>query len=142
MKRIITFLLFVTCFCSLAGCGKDTVSEMKINYGNSAIYSKEDMNAAIKLIKDEFGTWGGCKLHSITYSSDDDCNAENIAWMNEMARENDLTDKFTQCIMFKSDFQSPKNGDGAWNADGEYKDYQWWLARAEGGKWKLLTWGY
>ena len=24
----------------------------------------------------------------------------------------------------------------------EYTDWQWWLARSEGGDWELLTWGY
>ena len=142
MKKLVTFLLFVTCFCGLVGCAKNSVSDTKTIYGISEIYSEEDMDAAIKLIKNEFGTWEGCELHSITYSSDDECNSENIAWMNELAQANGLAGNFTQCIMFKSDFHSPKNGGGAWNADEEYTDWQWWLARVEGGNWNLLTWGY
>lgn len=117
-------------------------SETNISYGNSELYSEEDMNAAIKLIEEEFYTWEGCQLHSITYSSDSECNAENIAWMNELAKANGLADNFTQCIMFKSDFHSPKIDSGAWNPDEEYTDWQWWLAREEEGNWKLLTWGY
>ena len=62
--------------------------------------------------------------------------------MNDLAPGQDLAGDFTQCIMFKSDFHSPKNGGGAWNADAEYTDWQWWLARADGGEWRLLTWGY
>ena len=34
-----------------------------------------------------------------------------------------------------------KNGGGAWNANEEYT-WSWWLARSEGGTWKLMTWGY
>ena len=30
----------------------------------------------------------------------------------------------------------------AWNEDYEYTDWQWWLARSDGGKWKLVEWGY
>lgn len=142
MKKILTLLFIVTCFCGLVGCGENFVSEAKIDYGNSEIYSEKDMNAAIKLIKDEFSTWEGCELHSVTYASDDECNSENIAWMNDLATGHDLTGNFTQCIMFKSDFHSPKNGGGAWEADTEYTNWQWWLARVEGGEWKLLTWGY
>ena len=26
--------------------------------------------------------------------------------------------------------------------DTEMEDYQWWLAREEGGGWQLVTWGY
>ena len=48
---------------------------------------------------------------------------------------------FTQCIAFDSSFHSPENGGGAWEANEEYT-WSWWLARSEGGKWKLMTWGY
>ena len=142
MKKIVTLLLFMVCFCGLVGCGVKPVSDAKINYGSSSIYSEEDMNAAIELIKEEFSTWEGCELHDIFYSSDDEVNEENIAWMNELAKGQNLSPDFTQCIMFKSNFHSPKNGGGAWNADEEYTDWQWWLARTEGGDSKLLTWGY
>ena len=68
------------------------------------------MNAAIELIKKEFNTWDGCELHSISYSSDDECSESNIAWMNELEEANDAKATFTQCIMFKIDFHSPKKG--------------------------------
>ena len=41
-----------------------------------------------------------------------------------------------------SDFHSPVEAYGAWEADMEYENYQWWLARAADGGWQLLTWGY
>ena len=62
--------------------------------------------------------------------------------MNELEAANDAQETFSQCILFKSDFHSPKKGGGAWNADQVYTDWQWWLARADGGTWKLMTWGY
>lgn len=142
MKKIVMALLLMACLCSLTGCGKNSISEVKIDFGNSKIYSEDDMNAAIELIKNEFSRWEGCELHSISYSSDDECNSKNIAWMNDLAPAHDLASDFTQCIMFKSDFHSPKNGGGAWNADAEYTGWQWWLARSEDGNWELLTWGY
>ena len=50
----------------------------------------------------------------------------------------------TECIMFECDFHSPKSDAdaGGLNVDEEYTDWQWWLARSEGGRWKLMTWGY
>lgn len=62
--------------------------------------------------------------------------------MNELEAANDAKEEFTQCIMFTSSFHSPKEGGGAWEADKEYTDYEWWLGRADGGNWKLMTWGY
>lgn len=120
----------------------ETVLQIKIDYGSSRIYTKEDMNSAIAVIPREFSTWDGCELHSISYSSDDECSQSNIEWLNEMEAATDATETFTQCIMFTSNFHSPKQGGGAWNADEEYTDWQWWLARSDGGQWKLMTWGY
>ena len=153
MRKMIALLLTVKCVVILAGCGAKYSPEVTIDYGNSSIYSKEDMDSAIQMIKKEFDTWDGCELHSITYGMDDECNDENIKWMNECNDENikwmneleeanDAKESFTQCIMFKSNFHSPKEGGGAWNADEEYTDWQWWLARSDGGQWKLMTWGY
>ena len=100
------------------------------------------MNDAIELIKKEFNTWDGCKLHSISYSTDDECSESNIEWLNKIETANDNKETFTQCIMFTSNFHSPKEGGGAWNADTEYTDWQWWLARSDNGQWKLITYGY
>ena len=141
MKRVLVFLLSIISILGLIGCGKKT-PEVRIDYGTSSIYTQKDMNAALELIKKEFDTWNGCEMHSISYSSDDECSESNIAWMNELEAANDEKKIFTQCIMFKSDFHSPKKGGGAWNADDEYTDWQWWLARTDGGQWKLMTWGY
>lgn len=141
MKRVLVFLLSIISILGLIGCRKKA-PEVRIDYGTSSIYTQKDMNAAIELIKKEFDTWNGYELHSISYSSDDECSESNIAWMNELEAANDEKKIFTQCIMFKSDFHSPKKGGGAWNADDEYTDWQWWLARTDGGQWKLMTWGY
>ncbi len=144
MRKTIAILLMAVCICGLFGCGKKDAGsgEVKIDYGNSSLYTKEDMDEAIGKIKDEFNTWEGCELHSISYTSDDQCNDENIAWMNELEEANDASEVFSQCIKFTSSFHSPKEGGGAWEADKEYEDYEWWLARSDGGSWKLMTFGY
>lgn len=143
MKRVISFLVFFVCVCGLMGCEKAAGTEAEINYGNSTVYSREEMDEAIEIIKDAFVLWDGCELQSISYSSDDECNSENVAWLNELMEANHLSDKFTQCIMFESDFHTPENGNMAWNPDTDYKDYQWWLARtSDNSEWKLVTWGY
>ena len=142
MRKTVAILLLISSLFALAGCAGKPKAEIRIDYGDSALYSKEDMAAAIIEIRKEFDTWEGCELHSITYGSDAACSEDNIAWMNELEAANDAQETFFQCIMFKSDFHSPKNGGGAWEADAEYTDWQWWLARSENGQWKLVTWGY
>ena len=138
MKKNTFFFAALLLFLCLAVCGCN-VREIDIDYGNSDIFSRSDMDAAIELIKNELATRDGCELHSISYSSDE-CNSEkNIIWMNDLSKENA---EFTQCIEFYSDFHSPKAGGGAWNADYEYTNWQWWFARTESGEWNLMTWGY
>ena len=107
-----------------------------IDYGSSEIYSREDMDDAIKLIKDQFYSWEGCKLYSIYYTDDSFCQRE-IEYVNTLA-EDGVT--YTECIVFRTRFRSPVFGGGAWNANFEY-DWSWYLARTEGGEWDLLTWG-
>ena len=130
MKRLIAMVLCLLFVISLAGCGKGNTKNLVIDYGTSSIYTKDDMDEAIDVIKKQFSSFEGCELHSLSYTSDDACNNEdNIAWMNELEEAND------------NSFRSPKNGGGAWNAN-EEDTWSWWLARSEGGTWKLMTWGY
>ena len=142
MKKVISVIIAVISVFLLMGCGSKKASDVAIDYGHSEIFSQEDMDTAIQLIKEEFSKWDGCKLHKIAYSADEECNADNISWMNNLEAANDAKETFTQCIMFTSEFHSPKKGGGAWNPDQEYTDWQWWLARSDGGQWNLITWGY
>ena len=142
MKKNVAVVLCLVLVTVLAGCGKADMSKVKIDYGTSSIYTEDDMNAAIEEIKKEFSTFKGCELHSLSYTSDEKCsNAETISWMNDLESANDNKEIFTQCIAFDSSFRSPKRGGDAWAANEEYT-WSWWLARSEGGEWKLMTWGY
>lgn len=90
MKKVIRVLagLFMVIFC--IGCRKMDTGNVKIDYGTSAVYSKKDMDAAIKIIMKEFEAFEGCELHSLSYTSDEECNtAENIAWMNQCKAKDD-----------------------------------------------------
>ena len=107
-----------------------------IDYGSSEIYSREDMDEAITLIKDQFYSWEGCKLYSIYYTDDSFCQRE-VDYVNTLA-DDGVT--YTECIVFRTRFRSPIFGGGAWNANFEY-DWSWYLARTDGGEWDLLTWG-
>ena len=138
IEMVVCCMLIVT----LVGCKNAVTTNVKIDYGTSAIYTKEDMDSAIDTIKETFKSFEGCELYTLSYSFDDVCrDEENIAWMNDLERANDNKQIFTQCIMFDSSFRSPKKGGGAWEPNEEYT-WSWWLARSEGGEWKLMTYGY
>lgn len=143
MKKLLAVSLTIMILGTLGGCGKQDTQEppkVEIDYGNSELYTQEDMDAAIQVIEAEFATWEGCELHSLTYGGDAACSDENIEWLNGLEMK-EQTEPFTQCILFSSSFHSPVEQRDAWNADTEYEGLQWWLGRS-GGAWELVTCGY
>ena len=119
----------------LCGCGD--VSGVKINYGQSDIYTREDMDAAIDRIKNEFRTWEGCKLYTIDYAGDERSMGE-LDYVNDLDENAD----FVECIVFESSFHTPIDGGSGFNSDETYTGWSWYLARSSGDEWVLLTWGY
>ena len=118
----------------------DKYADVDIDYSISSLYSEDEMDAAIKLIEQEFDGWEGCEMHSIKYAGDGDMTAENMEWVNSIAEINGFNSDYTECISFLVTFHSPVDGGGAWIPNTEYTDMKWWLARKNGGSWKLITW--
>lgn len=125
------------------GAGAD-IASAEIDLGDSTLYSEEDRSAAAEVVKTEFSKWDGCKLYNIRYAGDDASTEENLKWMNELAEGEENAPEYTEVIEFLTDFHSPveESEPTAWNLDSDYTDYQWWLAREEGGDWVLMTNGY
>ena len=109
-----------------------------IDSGESTLYTEGELAEAAVQIKCKFASFEGCELHALRYAGDDCNSGENLAWLNGL----DEGKHYIQVAEFLSDFHSPAEDGGAWEADTEYTDWQWWLAREEGGGWELLTWGY
>ena len=129
------FLVFLTLLMlwGMCSCASDDVS---IDYSESAVYSKSDMDAAIKVIRKTFDTFDGCTLYSLSYAGDEAAE-KNLSYCQSLSENQQVT----QCIVFDSVFRSPRNGGGAWMANAEYT-WTWYLARGTTGNWVLLTYGY
>lgn len=132
MLAVILSALTLFCVCS---CDAD-ISNYTVDYGKSAIYSKQDISSAVDEIINTFKGFDGCKLYSLSFTSDETCK-ENIDYCNEL----EINADFDECIVFDSHFRSPVFGGGAWNENEDYY-WRWYLARKDGGKWNLLTYGY
>lgn len=151
MKWMLAGLLSAVLLLGLMGCGKKEPADepnkaaekpdVTIDYGESELYTKEELDDAIAVIEAEFSTWEGCELHSLAYGGDAACSDENIEWLNGLEMK-EQTEPFTQCILFSSSFHSPVEQRDAWDADTEYEGWQWWLGRSDGGAWELVTCGY
>lgn len=128
--------LLACLLCAWGGRGGD-ISGAVIDYGESELYTAEDLEAAAEAVLREFADFDGCVLHTLEYAGDD-AGARELEYANSLSEDGD----FAQCIVFTSSFRSPANGGGAWDRDREYKGWSWLLAREDGGDWEFLTGGY
>ena len=112
--------------------------EVAYDYGASSLYTAEELEQAAIQVKCEFATFAGCELHNLRYAGDECNTPENLAWLNSL----DEGKNYTKVAEFLTDFHSPVEGGGAWEADKEYTDYQWWLARTDDEGWQLVNFGY
>lgn len=139
MKRLIAFSVLALAAYGLTLLLQEDEKPVMIDYKNSDLYTKEDMDEAIEIIKKHFSNWDGCKMHNIRYAGDECNSKENIKWMNEL----NPGKNYTQCIEFLMDYQSPKDATGtAWEPNTLYRDWQWYLARTSEGHWELVSNGY
>lgn len=139
MKKnlVMTLCLILTAlFClSLTAGAQEEETGTVIDFGQSERYTQEDLEHAVDAILAQFDTWEGCEMHILSYAGDEES-------MDELATVNSLGEgTFDECAIFDSAFRSPKEAYGAWQADTEYT-WNWTLARAGKGEWKLVNWGW
>ena len=120
------------------------ISQVTIDYGVSERFTPEQMDAAIAVIRNEFLTWYGCEMHSISYTSDERSAGEYRYFAGPESRKTGK--KYVDGIVFVSSFHTPPEGQGApysgFEADDEYTGWSWILLLSESGEWELVTWGY
>ena len=117
MKWMLAGLLSAVLLLGLMGCGKkETADEpnkaaekpdVTIDYRESELYAKEELDDAIAVIEAEFSTWEGCELHSLTYGGDDACSEENVAWMNELRDEETSRSRSPNASCLRAAFTLP-----------------------------------
>ena len=112
--------------------------EVAYDYGDSKLYTTEELEEAAIQVKCEFATFEGCELHNLRYAGDECNTPENLEWLNSL----DEDAGYTQVAEFLTDYHSPVEGGGAWEPDVEMQDWEWWLARTDDGGWQLVTFGY
>lgn len=134
MKRTSSLLICIVLILSLCGYGGN-IKEVKTHEAYSEIYSQEDIDLAIKIIKKEFIIgWKGCTLTEIYYAGDEISN-EHQDW----ADRNDADDVIVLLSSFDVD---SSGGDGSLDPDSTYDNWMWILVRTNTGKWKHVDHGY
>lgn len=141
------FFIFGVMFLILIISPQVKAADVVIDYGNSKIFTQADMDFCIEIIKEQLKR-SNCTLHNVRYVGDEKSNSrENIKYLNELAESRNYKKKFTKCLLFMTDYQSPPDPHDeiptAWNYDSEYTDYSWYFGFYKvDGEWKLLSSGY
>ena len=119
--------------------GAYTGGEVTVDYGTSDIYTEDELKDAVVQIKCKFAFWGDIDLKSIRYAGDEAVTEDNLKWMNEINPDAN----YAQVVGFLMDFHTPDDvGEMTFNADFDYTDFGWWLARTDDGGWEIVTFGY
>lgn len=128
-KKIFVFIVALIIVLSLIA-GVLYFKPVSIDIGESNIYSEQEIQSAIDIVKTKFDDFDGCKLFSLSYAGDENSK-----------KEYDYDENYDQAIVINSTFLSPLFNSGAWNPHEIYK-WHFILMRADSGEWQLLTYGY
>ncbi len=135
LKRGLALLLVAALCVCLAACGKTAGGSYTVVVPYDAHYSEKEIRAAMRVAVRHFEKeFEGCSLLSICYDENKVKDAEP-----EWAAQYDADEAIVLLSSFHVD---GSGGDGGFNANSDYTDWQWILVRSNGGDWELKTWGY
>jgi hypothetical protein len=134
MKRMIgLFMMIFMLFCLIACRGN--ISKVESPAVDSQIYSQEEIEQAMKIIKKEFKqNWSGCTLKELYYAGDTTCLEYSEDAGNYEADE--------ILILLSSFDVDASGGDGSFNLDSSCTNWKWILARSKNEGWSLVDYGY
>ncbi len=139
MKKYLSIIMLtVICIfgCSCYYTSPGDVSNVKITSVKSDIYSEEDINSAVDVVKDYFKGFRNCTLQEVGYVGDDE------PWLSDMQ---ELEEKYDvdEVIILISNFYSGEHGeDIGLEPNFPYLNYIWILERNKGGQWEHKSHGY
>ncbi len=107
--------------------------KVTVSYGKSAMYSKQDIDTAVRTVKTEFKNMEGCKLYSLSYAGDKR-SKEELKYINEFG-------KYNNGLGCNSEFRTPLIEKYGWPANTVYT-WTWYLGRTENGNWEVVQRGY
>lgn len=136
MNKFLCVILSVLLVISLSACGGIVAINLKTRDINSEIYSQEDIESAIDVIKKEFKAdcWDGCTLTEIYYAGDE-ISEENQEYADRYNAEEVL-------VLLSSFDVGSSGGDGSLNPNTTYENWNWILVRTNNGEWEHVDHGY
>ncbi|MBQ8136265.1 MAG: M15 family metallopeptidase, partial [Clostridia bacterium] len=104
--------------------------------GKSAIYADSDLENAILTVKCRFASLPGCELRAIRYAGDKAASKEDLARLNARANR-----AYAQTMVLLTDFRTASQVLVGFEANREYKDHAWRLARTAESGWEIVGFG-
>lgn len=134
MKKYICAIVCVLLAITLCACGR-VASDLKTKEVDSQIYSQDEIESAIDVIKKEFiMQWSGCTLTEIYYAGDD--------WSEDYQEFADRNNADEVIVLLSSFDVDSSGGDGSLSPDSTYNNWNWILVRTDGGQWVHVDHGY
>lgn len=135
MKKIIYSLFCILFGFGLSACSKGNISHVATHPVESELYTEQEINDAIAVIKHEFqNQWNGCTLKEIYYAGDK-ISQDHQEW----AERNNAEDAIVLLSSFDVD---SSGGDGSLNPNSTYDHYMWILVRDNDDHWQHVDHGY
>ncbi len=133
-RKIMAVVLALILMFSVTGCKRGNIENVQITIGESALYSEEELQTAVKTVLKFFAReFAHCTLEKLEYNEEKSLR-EAASWAAQYEAE--------EAIVLNSSFDVDADyGTGPLNP-GETCKYTWILVRSNGGKWELKTWGY
>ena len=138
MKPGFRILFALLILFSLTGCKGKADGDITIYKGDSSKFSQEEIDSAIKVVKDNF-SFPGSELKAVSY---DEAKSEDAIkdFMKYGAGKGTDIDPNNIIVLF-SEFDV--TGKNPVLSKGEYKNYSWTLVRKDkDGEWKIEDQGY
>lgn len=140
MKKSIPVILTLLMALLLTACGGKNsggnIDSVHVpDWKPSKIYSDDDIEAAFQTVKDYFKSeFDGCTLTRLYYPGDTYADEFN-AWAEQYAAD--------EAIVLLSSFNvDSSGGDGSFEPDSTYEDWNWILIRSNSGAWEHVDHGY
>ena len=138
MKRSFKIILALMILLSLTACKEKAGGDITIDRGDSTKFSEEEIDSAIKVVKDNF-SFPGAELKRIRY--DEAKSEEEIKVFMEYGAGKDMGIDPNNVIVIFTDFNI--TGENPVLDKGEYKNYNWILVRDDvDSEWVIEDQGY
>ncbi len=131
MKRITVLFLAVLMLFSFVSC-----SPVDIEYGESELYTDEEIDMLAEIVKDKFAeSENGYVLYNIRYLGDELCETELIRLRKQDGKE------YEACMVLQTSCRILI--DDMFYDAGEYERFwSYWFLKEPNGEWFLCGYGY